>query len=192
MNYGFSIVEAIVIVAIIGILATLGYSRYIYHIAKSRQAEAKNNLNHLVSLQEVYLMEHGEYYYFGYKKTPTVTDPSPQTIGIGLRRNESPAERACSTSKPGKEMLNELGFRPSNCNELRYEYWSPNKAIVTANPPGFNMRADSNPAMTEVYVWPDCKNKDAWRVLDSNSPNKDNRIPHQHHFPNRQVLKACK
>ena len=217
-----------VIVTVIGILATLGYSRFNHHVAKTRQAEAKNNLNHLVSLQEVYLMEHGRYHFLR---------------GVGLERGKKPAEWACSTDTPGKEMKNELGFRPNNCDELRYQYWSPNhsaqcvgpgscagknesactsdttcswttfKCKIKGNPspaptpscsssirnsestctsdgkcswtPIFNMRADSNPAKTKVYIWPDCDIKDAWRVTAGQ------RKPHQQ-YSNRQVLKACK
>ena len=182
---GFSIVEAMVIVTIIGILVTLGYSRFKYHVAKSRQAEAKNNLAHIAGLQNAYILEFNQYY--------------PLTA-IGLKINGS---KACDTDKPGKEMLNELGFRPRNCEELRYEYKTPGATIrsipqpppappklVLIDPVKFKVRADNAPSQqntltSKIYIWPDCDSYDVWRVWDVNHN------PHQPN-PNKQVMTRCK
>ena len=168
MDKGFSLVEAMVIVTIIGILATLVYSRYNYHIAKTRQAEAKNNLNHLAVLQEAYALEHNKYF---------VLKP------IGLKRSGG---YACLPAAPGEGMRNDLGFRPKNCKELRYEYWG----IDTD--PQFKMRAASKPSVTEKYIWPDCDTRDEWRIMGGSGVDPIDSVPHQHHYPERQVLKTCK
>ena len=158
MKQGFSIVEAMVIVTIIGILATLGYSRFSYHVAKVRQAEAKNNLEHIVMLQESFLIEHQRYSWLK---------------SIGLKRLGG--GYSCGTGNPGEEMQNELGFRPSNCKELRYEYWMPPKWVggvllneprvaVDGASPSYLIRADSFPQHTKVFIWPDCNKRDMWKV----------------------------
>ena len=105
---GFSVVEAMVVVVIIGILAQLGLSRYRVMTAKSKQAEAKLNLHSIEEMQEVYFLEHGKYQ----------KDGGP----VGLD--------ACAT----ENLKNELGFRPKDCAELRYKYnWNyPTKDEATA------------------------------------------------------------
>ena len=177
MNQGFSIVEALVIIVIIGILATLGYSRYNYHVAKTRQSEAKHTLHHLIQLQESYLLEHNKYSWLK---------------SIGLKKGGG---HACSKSTPGEEMMNELGFRPKNCKELRYEYWMPPdnddpskpRHNIDGNPPVFMIRADNIPSRSGVYIWPDCNQRDWWKG------HSDGRV-HQpyEHTPPRNVLEACK
>lgn len=51
---GFSLVELMVVVAIIGILASLAIPRFKTFQAKARQAEAKTNLAHLYTLEMGY------------------------------------------------------------------------------------------------------------------------------------------
>ena len=181
MKQGYSIVEAMVIVTIIGILATLGYSQFKYHVAKARQAEAKNNLKHLAMLQESYFMEHGKYSWMK---------------SIGLKRKGSGAY-ACRTDRPGEEMLNELGFRPSNCEKLRYEYWMPPKWEYGAplNEPQFKVtekyiiRADNIPTDNSgIYIWPGCGKRDQMKV-QYNPARKEEDIKHP--FSSRNVLEAC-
>ena len=93
---GFSVVEMMVVIVIIGILAQLGLSRYRVITAKSKQAEAKLNLHSIEEMQEVYFLEHGRY----------LTADKP----VGLD--------ACA----GENLKNQLGFRPKDCAELRYKY----------------------------------------------------------------------
>lgn len=163
MNRGFSIIEAVVILATVAVLGALVYSRYKYHIAKSRQSEAKNNLNLIVSLQEAYLLEHGVYSYLH---------------PVGLDNSGENKHHCEDESTPDSGMLNELGFRPRNCKELRYRYWSPphtEKTVKGFDPlrtpprftPRFIVRADSKPANTKVYIWPDCDSMDMWRASKS-------------------------
>ena len=178
MRQGFGIVEAMVVVTIIGILVALGYSRFNYHVAKVRQAEAKNNLEHIVMLQESFIIERQRYSWLK---------------SIGLKRLGG--GHACGTGSPGEEMRNELGFRPSNCTELRYEYWMPPKwaggvplneprVKVDGGSPSYLIRADSFPQRTNVYIWPDCNERDMWKVQKGVNKVKQT-------DPNRNVLKVC-
>ncbi len=50
----FSLVELMVVVAIIGILAALAVPKFKVFQAKARQTEAKNNLSHVYTLEESY------------------------------------------------------------------------------------------------------------------------------------------
>ena len=58
---GFSLVELMVVVAIIGILATLAIPRFAIYQAKSRQAEAKTNLRFIYTLEEAHMSENDDY-----------------------------------------------------------------------------------------------------------------------------------
>ena len=183
MNKGFSLVEALVIITIIGILATLVHSRFNYHVAKARQAEAKNTLEHLVILQESFILENRKRYSW--------------LKSIGLKRLGG--GYACGTGTPGEEMLNELGFRPKNCRSLRYEYWMPGDGGSPPKPrvpidganPSFMIRADSFPNNYQPpndehlkYIWPDCNKRDMWKVEKGNDV--------QQPEAQRKVLEVCK
>lgn len=174
MSRGFSIIEAAVILATVAVLGALVYSRFNYHVAKARQGEAKSNLVHIAALQEAYVLEFNQYY---------VLKP------IGLKMNGT--GHACLKSTTGEQMLNDLGFRPRNCTELRYQYWTAPGFISSANSssPRFMIRADSNPAnylnsSIDAYIWPDCDVRDLWRIYDTGVL-EQGRI-------SRRVLENCK
>lgn len=56
-NQGFSLVELMVVVGIIGILATVAVPRMQTFMAKAKTAEAKTNLSHIFTLQQSYYAE---------------------------------------------------------------------------------------------------------------------------------------
>ncbi|MBI2601508.1 MAG: prepilin-type N-terminal cleavage/methylation domain-containing protein [Deltaproteobacteria bacterium] len=58
---GFSLVELMVVVAIISVLAAIAIPRFQTFQAKARQAEAKMNLSHIFTLEESYQAENDQY-----------------------------------------------------------------------------------------------------------------------------------
>ena len=61
MKKGFTLLELVVVIIIIGILATLGFTQYGKVIEKGRIAEARMVLGAIRSAQEGYKQEHGDY-----------------------------------------------------------------------------------------------------------------------------------
>jgi type IV pilus assembly protein PilE len=101
-NAGFSLVELMVVVAIIGILAGLALPKFNLFQAKARQSEVKSNLSHIYTLQVSYFGDNDTYVEFG-----------------------AVSSSACNTG-------NALGFVPSPCNKLRYTYNSNGTTSFTA------------------------------------------------------------
>jgi prepilin-type N-terminal cleavage/methylation domain-containing protein len=55
---GFSLVELMVVVAIIGVLAALAVPRFQTFQAKAKQSEVKNNLSHIYTLEQSWYGDH--------------------------------------------------------------------------------------------------------------------------------------
>ena len=100
MKKGFTLLELIVVIIIVGILATLGFAQYTKTLEKGRSAEAKLILGNLRSAEEAYYQENSAYssditalavnapiactttHYFSYNATGTVQGTS---MGSALR-----------------------------------------------------------------------------------------------------------
>lgn len=79
---GFSLVELMIVVGIIGVLATLAVPRFQQFQAKARMAEAKNMLNHVYTLQESHSLEMNTYVAFTqYGRTATGVNNCTQPAG---------------------------------------------------------------------------------------------------------------
>ncbi len=61
MKKGFTLLELIVVIIILGILATLGFSQYAKMIEKSRISEAKMILGQIRAAQAAYKVEYNSY-----------------------------------------------------------------------------------------------------------------------------------
>ncbi|MFA5320885.1 MAG: prepilin-type N-terminal cleavage/methylation domain-containing protein [Candidatus Omnitrophota bacterium] len=61
MKKGFTLLELIVVIIILGILATLGFSQYMKMVEKGRSAEARMILGQIRTAQETYKLEYGSY-----------------------------------------------------------------------------------------------------------------------------------
>ncbi len=59
---GFTLIELMIVVAIIGILAAIAIPNFIRFQARSKQSEAKSNLKALFSAQKSYFQEHDRYH----------------------------------------------------------------------------------------------------------------------------------
>jgi type IV pilus assembly protein PilE len=60
-NVGFTLIEVMIAVAIIGILASITYPSYIAHITLSKRTEGQRALLRIANLQEQYFSDHYEY-----------------------------------------------------------------------------------------------------------------------------------
>ena len=60
-SQGFTIVELLIVVAIIGILAAVAVPAYFNHVLRTRQAEAYHNLLDLKAAQEMYYSMYNDY-----------------------------------------------------------------------------------------------------------------------------------
>ena len=101
-SVGFTLVELLAAVAIVGVLVTLAVPRFRVFIAKARQSEASINLGIIAKLQQSYYNEYGKYY-----------NESSFKMGKGGGGG------SCPTTN-----VNELGFRTIKCSKLRYTYTS--------------------------------------------------------------------
>ncbi len=62
MKKGFTLLEIIVVLIILGIIATLGFLQYTRVIEKGRTAEAKTNMGTIRTMAMAYHEEHGFYF----------------------------------------------------------------------------------------------------------------------------------
>lgn len=60
-NKGFSLVELMVVVAIIGVLAAIGIPQITKYMARARQSEAKSNLASIYTANKAFFAEYGIY-----------------------------------------------------------------------------------------------------------------------------------
>src|SRR4030065_24947 len=58
---GFTLMEMMIAVAIIGILAAIGYPSYIKYVTETRRSDATINLTRIASLQEKFFTDCGRY-----------------------------------------------------------------------------------------------------------------------------------
>lgn len=72
-SYGFSLIEIMIVVAIIGILASVAYPSYMSSILKGRRAEGKAALLDLMQQQERFMTQTNSYCAFSNTSSGTVT-----------------------------------------------------------------------------------------------------------------------
>ncbi len=82
---GFTLLELIIVIIIIGILATLGFTQYARMIERARGAEAKSILGDLRKKAAAYRLEHG-----------TVTGLVAADVDISANAGDTPS--ACAVS----------------------------------------------------------------------------------------------
>lgn len=58
---GFSLIELMIVVGIIGILSTIALPKLNVFMAKSKQSEVKTNLNHMYALEIGYFVDNNTY-----------------------------------------------------------------------------------------------------------------------------------
>ncbi len=73
-NHGFTLIELMVTVAILGILVSIAYPSYRDAVLKGRRAEARTAIAELMQQQERYMTQNNTYYAF--TNTNGVPDPA--------------------------------------------------------------------------------------------------------------------
>jgi prepilin-type N-terminal cleavage/methylation domain-containing protein len=89
---GFSLVELMIVVGIIGILGTLALPRFKQFQAKAKMGEAKNILTHIYTLEQTYSLDNNTFMAFGLIGRPATgvltaasCAPNAQAQAIGFR-----------------------------------------------------------------------------------------------------------
>ena len=147
--HGFTLVELLAAVAIVGVLVTLAMPRYKAFVARTRQAEAKNNLGLLNTLNEAYYLS---------------TAHKAKMHWYEHRMDYGAAGHRCGSSL--REGGNTLGFRLTDCSKARYSYSVLNPADGRGAYFGGD-RATSHPLSPSVggdavRIYPGCDREDTW------------------------------
>lgn len=103
---GFSLVELMIVVAIMAILAAIAIPSFLKFQTKAKESEARNNLAAIRTCQESYRAENDKYH---------PCDASPGTIPLA----DSLAWE--DTGVADVSMFNDIGFEPSGKVRFQYE-----------------------------------------------------------------------
>ncbi|MDH5631852.1 MAG: type IV pilin protein [Gammaproteobacteria bacterium] len=124
-SQGFTLIELMIVVVIIGVLSSFAYSSYQDHVRKARRTDAKGPLTQLANIQEKFFTECNRY---------------------AAQSSSTAADKACSTAAdPGSATLIYSALSPEN--HYRISILAPVTAgCTTAN--CYLLEADPNGAGT--------------------------------------------
>lgn len=147
---GFSLLELMVVVAIIGILASMAIPRYNIFRARARQGEAKTSLGVIFTLQEAFKIEKEKYY-----------NGSTAWGGAGM---DGPGANHATGYLGGDVHTctsNRLGFRLANCDASRYQYWIDKSATDNGVETTFTAIAYAAGDTPDARIFPGCTPADS-------------------------------
>ncbi len=145
---GLSLIELMIVVAIIGILAAVAIPKFQFFMAKARQTEVKTNLNHIYTLQTSYFADNDSYALL-------------PVVGYSINSGSGGVVTNCN-------LPNDIGFNLTDCRKVRYFYnvLTPLSNISS----GFLVQAASGgtgiPGITvgENLIFPGCDVPDMWFI----------------------------
>ena len=80
-NKGFTLLELVVVILIVGVLATLGFTQYGRMVERARGAEARQNIGYMRKLAAAYRLQNGSVTNIGY------SDVNVGRVGMVIRVN---------------------------------------------------------------------------------------------------------
>ena len=182
---GFSIVELMVVVVILGGLASLAMPRLRQFIAASRQAEAKNLLAQIHTLQVTH--QNSKDKFASWAKGATQVGRGGHchiTAGVGTCSGCTADNTKNGAGKTSGECTGtgctwaatpgafELGFKPQNCEELRYGYWVIQNVEATGANKGKEgyLAVAYAPSEDVARIYPTCNGKTSGRTIAMKHP----------------------
>ena len=168
---GFSLVELMVVVTVIGALAVIGVPRFRTMMARARQAEAKTNLEQLHKLNTLHQTAKDRFARWS------------KAVGLGYKGNkvrECDEAKAVSTTATGscagtncathtthsdcttasgctwtsdEPCAKDLGFKLASCSSSRYLYWIQHKVIGGRE---YYHAAAYSPSDPDGRIYPTC------------------------------------
>ena len=118
---GFTLIELMIVVAIIGILAAIAIPNFLQYQLKSRQAEAKTNLQAIKTSQVAFQAERG--CYIGIAREGAAAAPNvksiPWTWGVGAGPT-APGALWCTTAPLSIGFFSDIGFKATG--NVNYGY----------------------------------------------------------------------
>ena len=188
---GFSLVELMVVVTVIGALAVIGVPRFRTMLARARQAEAKTNLEQIHKLNTLHQTAKDRYAawpktdYVGYTNNggPARCDldlhgkdsTTGKCTGPGTCTNHT-TKTACTggtgcTWRADRPGAKSLGFILSACSGWRYRYWVQHHMI---NGKEHYTAVAYSPSDPSSRIYPTCDGKGAGtRTFDLDHPTGD-------------------
>jgi prepilin-type N-terminal cleavage/methylation domain-containing protein len=152
---GITLIEMLVVVAIIGILAMIAIPGYVGQQKRAARSEAYSNLQNLRLVEEQFFAENGRYSPCDPTATPAYSSPPPKyTMGTAGKdhplnvydpadNNQSGLIQRGGAAANNIDQKNALtGFRPGN--GLSFSYWIVNGQRIT--------NADTKPPTTADLI----------------------------------------
>jgi type IV pilus assembly protein PilA len=153
MKKGFTLIELMIVVAIIGILAMIAIPNFTKFQCKAKQSEAKTNLKAIFTSQRSEHAEDGDY------NTLAEIGFAPEP---GNRYTYCVAADDCKGCETGANITG----NKNNCNGVRA---NEDGCEPTAARTGVNAPTDQFTACATANLDSDGNDRDAWRVNDSNA-----------------------
>ena len=109
---GFTLIEVMIVVAIIGLLAAIGYPSYQAHVAKAKRADAQASLMELAQFMERYYTANGRYTQANGSApdlpfTEAPKDPGAKNYTLAFVANSPTASTYTLTATPKNSMAND-------------------------------------------------------------------------------------